>query len=1187
MPEGTFLVTDYAKTSKVYSSPSYYYGGTDGASKQPVSSISPIKSRKGQDTNHVGKPKNEHGRKSSKGSAQGGKQPANSSEEKPENPSEFVTDADKEKSNLQSNEAIVYPDPDGKKGTTDYELQSLTDGPGPMPPNHGSGAIQSDCGVDPHATQVASGADDEAQGALSTPSAKLQVQARSSMSSKHTEGRSKTSKKKFKGSNKLSVHEKRDWEPQTVPTASGNTKPKARAKPSVNGTPQPLENSGPMVGNGNQPEKQNESSRAIAPIVPLEPIPTTKDFENADQTFLGREATEDDRGEPKASVAYVGGEKGDRTNVLETAPTLLESALSSLPFEQSEKLTSQVMRRYSSNSTQGSIDTTWSLLSNPRPPASSQTERSSSISQEYASPTIQAACLSIETSPLQDIHGSDRLRDKLEASIVSSSASQSGSAGISKPACEDYGQPQEVKSESETSIQSPAPGETPAPKFLRSSTSLSPLEIEKGAKAVEELPNPTKGDVEAGLTEETPEQALSMLSKHPISSKSDRSLLVSPARKRALSIPPRSSSLASPSTPIKTHRKKKPRNLTPVTEASPTNNAEPSADGMRPDLNLQTMGSRKLNSPVLSIDPAGRNLTIDKSKDLPKPETPFLMDDGVRVNPPKISRRLVEASTADTYYAQKNDYQVFYWSSDTQTNTNFYNLNSAVSVSTHPSGRSTPDSASANKKDLETTLREAGYRGLSSTSPFTIKDPELAFFETIDEQEKPLDNRTNKEGPVLTWLDEKGKIGHLMSLDAWTKQHEMIEVVKKATAAKRLLADSPPPFWNRIESLRQKLSRFITHVTSDTTNSRHTTKPKARRALKAEALLKRIPQRDASISEMQKWSKKVSLFMEQNASDPTSTEVETRESTASTSPRRRQQEQRHPVLINEPELQTLAHKLGRDDDAFETAVTNINDSRTSGQTTEDEPSPSTYGRRTPSEEGLTPSLALMLPTAITQVSQLEEPFEIGEDRRGRCNDRHWSSNPKLGERMMTSDPDHESLGPESEVRRLIQAKDVDSEQESKETENKTQQDIHADKPCKSKGQELGNGEMKQDQTLTAEFDKPKDPTSAELNEKTVQELDVPAQRKQNPQQPQVSFSSFESNQTTSKEGSSDEVQQTRPRGAHSPLKRSGYNAVAGRGVDGKRGGSKEASKDPWALPQGEKPWGCGGEGRGKRNKREG
>ena len=1174
MPEGTFLITEYAKASKVYLSPTDYLGGTDGASKQPVSSISPTKPHKDQDTNHAGKSKTEHGRKLSKEYAQERNQPASSSNGKLENLSECVLNADKKDSNLQPNKAIKSADPDGKEENTAHNRQSVTDGPGQIYPNDCLGAVQSDVGVEVHTTQVSGSVDDGAQVASSTTCAKLKVQARSSMSSRHPEGRSKTSKKKSKGSNKLSAHEKRDLESPTVNIASGNIKPRDRAKFSVNGTPQSVESAGPTVGNGDRAKNEIELGRAIASIVPVEPTSTPKDLENADQTFLGREATEDDCGEPKSSVANVGDGKDDNMNVSETA-------LSSFPFEQSEALTSHEMRRYSSNSTQGSIDTTWSLLSYPGPPASSQTERSSSISQ-CVSPTTQAACPSMETNPLQDVLESGRLSDKLEGSILSSGASQSGSAEISKSTCEEYGQPQEVKLESETSIQNLAPGETSAQKDPEYPTSLSSFEMEKGAKTAEELPNTTQRDVEAGLIEENPEQASSRSSKQPPPSKADRSFTKSPARKRALSIPPRSSSLASPSTPIKTHRKKKPRNLTPVTEASPTNNTDLPADCMT-DLNLQTTGSRKLNSPVLSIDPASPNLTTDKLRDLPKPETPFLMDDGVRVNPPKISRQLVEASTADRYYAQKNDYQVFYWSSDTQTNARFYNFDPSDSASTHPSEINAPDSVSPNRQDLETTLREAGYRSLSSTSPFTIRDPELAFFEILDEQGKQINNRTNKDGPVLTWLDEKGKVGHLMSLDAWTKQHEMIEVVKKATAAKKLLADSPPPFWARIESLRQKLSWFITHNTSDI-NSRYTTNPKAQRAVKARALLKRIPQRDASISEMQKWSRRASLFMEENASDPTSTDLETWESTTSTSLRRRQQEQRHPVLINEPELQTLAHKLERDDVAFETAVIDIKDSRTSGQITEDEPSPSTYGRRTPSEEGLTSSEALIPPTAITQVTQLEEPVEVGKDRRRQANDRRWSNNSTMGEHMINSDPEHESFGAESEMRGLIQVKDVDSERESKEIEDKPQQDIHADKPCRSKGKELGSEEMKEDQRLTAESDDSMDHISAELNQKVIEESQGSAQRKQNPQQPQILFSSFESNHTANNKSTSDEIQQ---RSAHSPLKRSAYNAVAGRGIDGRLGGNQEASKDPWALPQGEKPWGCGGEGRGKRNRRGG
>ena len=1098
----------------------------------------------------------------------------------------MAADADKEESNLQPEEAILCPGPDGKPGSTPHESRSTTDGLDPMPINQDPGAIQSDDGVGPRANQVATSASDGAQDTSPAPSAKLQVQERSSRSSRQTEGGTKASKKKSKGSNKLSLSGKGIVEPRTVHAASGNAKPKARAKSSAHETPQSLpqslKNSTHTVEEGNQAECRVEASRMIASIIPLEYTPTSKKLETADESFLGREATEVDGGEPKASVAKVSRMKSKKTNTSETAPALLETARSSLASEQSDELTSQPMRRHLSNSTQGSVDTTWSLLSYTGPPASSQTERSSSISQDNLSPKIQAACLSMEATPLPHLLGPGRLKDEVEPSIVSSSTSQYGSAGTSKRACEEYGQPQEAKLDWEIATYNPGPGEITVQEISRPATSLVPLGMENSAKYVEELKDPIKGDSRAGLIKENPEQASNTSSIQLSSLKPDQALSKNPARKGALSIPPRSSSLPAPSTPIKTHEKKKPRKLTPVTEASSSHPTSVPADPMRTDSSLQAIGSTELNPPVLSVDPAAHTLTTDKARHLPKPETPFLMDDGERVDPPNISRQLVEASTADLYYAQKKEYQVFYWSCSPPISANFCSLDCYDSASTPLSEAGTPDSSSAEEiGDLETTLREAGYRSLTGTSPFTITDPELAFLETIDEQGKPLDNRTNKDGPVLTWLDSKGKIEQVMSLEAWTKQHEMMEVVKKATAAKRLLVDSSPLPWSKIESLRQKLSQFVTRVSNDTCKQ-HATKSQARRILKAEALVNSIPQRDASTGEMQKWSRKVSVFMDQNPSDPTAADME---STISIPSRKQQHDQRYPVLINQPESPFLAHELRRDDNAAEAASTNLNGSHTSGQTTESEPSPSTYGRQSLPEEELTPSLTVMPPTALPSVTRLKHVFEIEEDRQHWSDDRHWSSIPQWGEHMTGSDPEHQSLGGELAVSRLTQVKRVNSEQGIYKTENETQQDTYTDKSCKSKGDELCSDEMKQDQRLTNDSDKSKDPTSAELDQRVVQESEGPAHRKQNSQLPQVSFSSFESNRTNN-EGISDESQQTRPRDGHSPLKRGGYNTVAGRGIAGERK-AKEAGKDPWALPQGEKAWGSGAEGRGKPRKREG
>ena len=1182
LPEGIFLSTNYAK-SKVHSSPSHYQHGRDGASKWPVSNISPIKSRKSEDSNNGEKSNNEHGRKSSKSSARWRKQPANIPEEKPGKPSERVspTVTDKE-SSLHPEEAIATSGPDGKTGTTPHVSQPWGNGPDSMPINQNLRAIQPDNSVESHANQVSRTTGD---GTLDTSSAPRVRESYQATSSGHTEGRTKSSKKKSKDFNKLPAPKKKESEPPTVNTASENSKPNFQAGPSMNEAIQVLGNSSQTEEKGRQAVFEVEAGKMIDSI-PLELTSTLpKDLGAGHQSFLGCSPTEDD-GEPKASVICVPkaeGAKDDETELSETEPSPLGTTLSAVTLKQSEEPNSQAMRRGMSNSTQGSVDTNLSILSYTGPPSSSQTERSNSISQEELSPMVQAASPSSRMTLLPQFSESDQLRDRLEASIVNSSVSQSGSVAASVRAFDECGSPQGARPAGEVPMQIPEPGK-----------SLAPSDMRKATDNVEELQNPAKGDTRTGMGEENPEQIPNMLSMQPSpSSKSDRSFFGSPARKRALSIPPRTSSLAAPSTPIKTHQKKKPRNLPPMKEASLSKDTSLPDDGTTRDSNLQTTASMKLNFPVLTIHPAARTLTTDKSKELPKPETPFLMDDGVRVTPPKITHQVVEASNADRYYEQKDDYQVSDRGCAMQIDTAFCSLDPSDLASTHPSEISTPNRVSAKEpNDLETTLREAGYRSLSGTSPFTIKDPELAFLETIDEQGNLLENCINKEESVLTWADDKGKIA-VMSLDLWTKQNEMMDVVKKATAVKRLLADVPSSIWTKIESLRQRLSRFVTPFFSDGHKKRQTTNAKAQKILKAMALLNTIPRRDASISEMQKWSRKASLLMEANASEPTRVASEYRKSTTNspskssrgTSLQRQQQEHRNPVLINQPNPHILARKLGRDEDTFPFAVFESNDSLTSGQTTESEPSPSTCGRRTPSEEE---SMALIPPTVPNQITRLKDLFEIGEGRLCWSDDRHRSCTPQEEDRTTTSDPDFEPLIREFDGSRVTQEKDREQPgQGIKETDNQMQQKPHVDKPCKCKGEELGSEEVEQDRRLTAQSNKYHNPTFLASKEKVPQEPEDPAHQKQSSQPLDLSFSSFGSNHTASNEDLSEEAQNTRPRGGHSPLKRSGYNAVAGRGVDWKRSGQKKMGKDPWALPQGEKPWGSGCEGRGGRKKREG
>lgn len=1190
LPEGTFLCTNYAKP-RVYSSPGHYQHGGDGASKQPVANVSPTKSHKDESTIHVRKSKFGHGRKLSKGSAQGKKQPASSSEGKAGKLPERVkaVDADKE-SDLQPDEATVSPDLDSKAGSTVSASQS-TIGPDSIPPTQGLEAIQPDVSVDPHATQASRTAGDGAQDTSSVSGPKHQVQERSS---RHSEGCAKPSNRKSKGSNNLPVPEKKVSEPPTAQTASRSTIPKARAKPSMNETPQSLEGSG-MVGKGNQAALEIEDSGMIAPPVPLEPTSTSKDIETPDQSFLGREATEVDGEEPKASVAdsVKASGKDNELEVSEYASAPLETGPSPTPLESLKESTWQPMKRDVSNSSHGSVDTAQSMLSYKGPPSSSQTGQSSSISQEQLSPIVQAACPSLEMTPLQLFPEPARLRDEVAARIASSSASRCGSPVGSKRAFEEYGQAQKAQPNGKTSIQKPEPEEPPVQQESRTPISSNSSEMGGGTTYAKKMQSPAQSDTGMGPIEEDPEQTSSILSIQHSPSKSDLALLRGPARKRALSIPPRSSSLAAPSTPIKTHQKKKPRNLTPVTEVSPSRVTVLPVDGTRMDSSLQPVGSTKLDFAVLTTDPAARILMTDNAGGLPKPETPFLMDDGVRVTPPKISRHIVETSNAERYYAQKSDYQILHWGSATQIDATCY-LDSSDSASSHRSEKSTPKSASAKgQNDLETTLREAGYRSLSNISPFTIKDPELAWLETIDDQGNPLDNRTNKDEPVLTWLDEKGKIGQVMSLEAWTKQHEMMEVVKKATAAKRLLADSPPLTWTKIESIRQRLSQYVTDFSSEA-HGQQTTKLTAQKTARAEALLNSIPRHNAS-NEMQKWSRKVSLFMEQNASEPTPFKSVPRESTTSssklsqgTSSQKRQQERRHPVPINQPDQKNPANKRGKNEDVLSNAITESSDSLTDGQTTESEPSPSTCGRRTPpSEEDQTSPVALISATAFNQVTKLEDLYEMGKDCRRWSDDRQWSRTPQEDERMTSSDPEYKCLNGECNVRRVTQVKDMELEQRSKETGNKMQQKPHVDKPGERQRNEPPIKEWKQNQRFISKSDKPNDPKSAKSEEKVVQEAEGVAYQKQTSQLLDMTSPSFESNHTTSNEGISEEGQQHPPRGGHSPFRRSGYNAVAGRGINGKRGGKTEASKDPWALPQGEKPWGSGCEGRGGRKGREG
>ena len=1157
LPDGTFLSTNYPRTP-VDSSPRHQQSGREGQRKWPGFNTSPSKSRAGEDRVRAGKPNLELGGDSSKGSARGKRASASSLDGDSGRPSERViaVDAGQKTSDLQLEEAFASTSllPHGRAESMVLVSQPSADGQRcSKPVIQDPTIVQPDVGVEPYANDGSRATGDGSQEITSALATKTQVQDNhQGPGLQRPEGRTKASKKKSRGSNKLPVPETKGSEPHSVKPGFTVSKPPKSAKPSasdMNKVPNNL-----SEDKGKQSTSEIEASNMTAPKPPLDPGPTLpKDLETPDQSFLDCNPTEVDGEHPKASVAYIASHsdaKDDGAKVSHIAPASRDPAvLAALP-KQPEDLMSAAMRGDNSNTTQGSADTMF--LRSKALLFSSQTEFSNSVTQEISPSTFPGS------KPLLE------------------SAQNPGAAG-----------PEQTALNNKVEI----------PKGLaRSGTGLDTSRVREGLtnltnrESVELRPSLIKVDLEKGQI---------LPSIQPSQSKIDLELPKSPVRKRTLSIPPRSSSLAAPSTPIKTHQKKKPRFLTPVGEKPSEDHFgclnKVLFDGTKTLPNKQAVESTKLTQRILTIDPASCALTVDKLRDLPKPETPFLMDDGVRVAPPIINRHtMTEASNAKRYYELKRTYQVSHLDSADLGSATSEVINSSDPTSPRSSDTSTLDQASANEQtnNLETTLREAGFRSISDFSPFPIKTPELAFFEVIEGEGDPLETCTNKGGPMVSWIDGSGKLGPDMSLDALIKQNEIMEVVKKAAAVKRHLAGPPP--WTKIESQQKQLSRWTTHFVTSA-QEQQTVKLKAHRTLMAKSLLDTIPLRDSSTTEISKWSTKVSRFMEENASGSSPTYGQSRKlatnspskSTRSTPLQQEQQGRRHRVLINKPDPQVLACEPSRDDFNLQSLDTEFSDTLTTGQITESELSPSTFGRRTPSEERPTKSLALVPFAPFNQVSKLDDLFVgMGKEQRRWSDDCQRFSTPQEEERMTQSDYGIKPMNAEFDVLRVTEIENVEPESETKDMENEERQTPREEKHGESTSKELAGEEGKRDPNNPAKSDESKDHRPAKSEQDALTKAGNPTHQENTPQPLGTSISSFDSSVTTSNEGSSEEVHHNQPRGGHSPLVRSGYNAVAGRGTDAKRGKGKDGSQDPWALPQGEKAWGGkrGGKGRGEKKR---
>ena len=1151
LPDGTFLSTNYAR-SPANSSPRHQQRGGEEQRKWPGFNISPSKSRTGEDPARAGNPKTELGRNLSEGSGRGRKATASSLDGDSRRPSERViaVDADQKASHLQPEEALPSTSlfTHGRAESMVYVSQPSADSQqGIKPMNWESTVIQPDVGVEPYANDGSKDIGDGAREITSPLATKAQVQNNhQGPGLKRHEGHTKSSKKKSRNSKRLPVPETKAAEPHLVKADFTISKPTKPAEPSTSDINKVPKNN--LEDEGKQSTSELEASNITAPTEsPLDPGPTLpKDLETPDQSFLDCNPTEVDGEHLKASVAYVAihsNVKDGEAKVSQIAPISRDPAVRAAPPKRPEDPMSEAMRD-NSTSRQRSVDT-MVILHSTAPPCSSQIDCSNSITEEILSSTFQASHPSSE-------------------SAQASKASGPGEIALDKKAENPKG-------------------------LVPSRTGLETSHVQEGLTTIT---NRESVELRPSLVKVNVEKGSNLPLTQPSSLKSNREVPKSPVRKRAPSIPPRSSSLAAPSTPIKTHQKKKPRILTPIGEA-------PSEDrlGCLTKVTIDctktvpiklAMGSTKITQPTLKIDPAACALTAESLKDLPKPETPFLTDDGVRMAPPMINRHTVgEASNSKRYYELKRAYQTSHLGDDTHVSATSDVTDFPGSTSPQSSDTSMPDRASTKEQtnDMVATLREAGFRSLSASSPFPVKTPELAFFEVIEGKENPLETSTNKDGPMVSWIDDSGKLGPGMSLDALIKQNEILEVVKKAAAVKRLLAGPPP--WTEIEHQRKQLSRWITDFATSS-QEQQIVKLKAHRTLMAKPLLDTIPRRDSSTTELQEWSTKVSRFMKENASGSSPTYGQSRKratnspskSTRSTPLQQEQQERRHRALINKPDSQVLASEPSRDDFTLQSLDTEFSDTLTTGQITESELSPSTFGRRTPSEERSTTSLALVHFAPFNQVNKLDDLF-VGM----RKEQRRWSDDcqrfctSQEEERMTKSDHGIQPLDAEFDMLRVTGIENVEPESETKDIENGVRQTPRKEKLSESTFKELGEGEG--DQNIPAKSDRSKDHTPAESKQ------DAPPKHQNHIPQPLgASISSFDSSATTSNEGSSEEARRNQPRGGHNPLGRSGYNSVAGRGTDAKRGKGKDGSQDPWALPQGEKAWGRGGKGRGEKKRRQ-
>ena len=287
-------------------------------------------------------------------------------------------------------------------------------------------------------------------------------------------------------------------------------------------------------------------------------------------------------------------------------------------------------------------------------------------------------------------------------------------------------------------------------------------------------------------------------------------------------------------------------------------------------------------SPLLSNDITAGSSAPGSSRYTPKPETPFLMDGGEQpkaLNSGSLGtgERLLGEVTAsvvfkiNNYYCLKKSYHMSHLAIAMQ-----YDLLCGMESTDVPITNSYPKSKSRVRDNLEATLQESGYLDCASSCPTSLKNSSLAQLQRLFEQKPIVDYCTNEIRQRLIFMGPR----ETLNMNASTQQEDLIETIKRAQAARRLMAGSPPrtPLkkiakysLDNIKALEARLEKFAAEKILDMSLGKRYSSglpPVHIQITEAKRILDASPRRmttTATPDAQHKWSKEAFDFLDHTA----------------------------------------------------------------------------------------------------------------------------------------------------------------------------------------------------------------------------------------------------------------------------------------------------------------------------------